>query len=159
MTSKGAFDGDALEEMLERAGLPVAKIAETTWRSRLRGTTAMFSLFLRLDPGWLTFAILPYARSPQEAPASEKLYRRLLELNHTIMLAKFSIDDDLDVILSVEHPLENLDESEFRDAIDALTYYADRHWKEVAELSATADPPSGSMKAFGKGAASPGKKG
>jgi len=50
-------------------------------------------------------------------------------------MAKFSIDDDLDVVLSVEYPTAELDTSEFRDAVDVLTYYADRYHDELTGLA------------------------
>jgi hypothetical protein len=50
-------------------------------------------------------------------------------------MAKFSIDDDLDVVLSVEYPTQHLDRSEFDDALDVLSYYADRHYEELRKLA------------------------
>ena len=44
--------------------------------------------------------------------------------------------DDLDVVLSVEYPSEELDRSEFDDALDVLSYYADRHYDELRALIA-----------------------
>jgi hypothetical protein len=52
-------------------------------------------------------------------------------LNREINMAKFAIDDDADVVLTVELPTENLEEGEFKDALDALSYYADKHYLDV----------------------------
>ena len=37
-------------------------------------------------------------------------------------------------MLSVEYPTTTLDRSEFDDALDSLSYYADRHYPELKEL-------------------------
>lgn len=38
-------------------------------------------------------------------------------------------------MLTVELPVENLDENEFKDALDALSDYADRHYLDVLTLA------------------------
>jgi hypothetical protein len=62
---------------------------------------------------------------------------RLLRLNRDINLAKYSVDDDGDVILSAEYRIENLDPSEIRDAVDVLSFYADKHHADVHALAGT----------------------
>ena len=52
-------------------------------------------------------------------------------------LAKFSIDEDDDVVLSVEYRLADLDPSEVRDAIDVVSFYADKYYDDVAKLART----------------------
>ena len=53
-------------------------------------------------------------------------------------MAKFSVDEDGDVVLSVEYPIEDLDPSEIRDAVDVLSFYAEKYGKEVEDLLAQA---------------------
>ncbi len=67
---------------------------------------------------------------------------RLLELNRDMNMAKFSIDEDDDVVLSVEYPLADLDPSEVRDAVDVLSFYADKYFAEVAKLAGEELPTS-----------------
>jgi len=50
-------------------------------------------------------------------------------------MAKFSVDEEGDVVLSVEYRLANLDPSEIRDAVDVLSFYADKHGAEVGRLA------------------------
>jgi hypothetical protein len=61
--------------------------------------------------------------------------KRLLKLNREINMAKFSIDEDGDVVLSVEYRIENLDASEVRDAVDVLAFYTEKHHAEVQSLT------------------------
>ena len=63
------------------------------------------------------------------------MYQHLLKLNYEINMAKFTIDGDGDVILTVELPSENLDYSEFSDALGALAYYADDNYAQVFLLA------------------------
>jgi hypothetical protein len=58
-------------------------------------------------------------------------------------MAKFTVDDDRDVMLAVELPRENLDYSEFSDALGALSYYADQTYEAVHALAVDPDAVSG----------------
>ena len=137
MGSKLQLDGQSLRALLEEGGWPCDQISDDPWRSHFRGRQATFPYFVRLDPaGYVCFAIVPFVKSPEAQDKSGRLYQRLLELNQTLLMAKFSIDDDLDVVLSVEYPSEELDRSEFDDALDVLSYYADRHYDELRALIA-----------------------
>ena len=128
-------DATTVETLLRTGGWPCERISDDTFRSHFRGPHASFPFFVRLDPhGFLHFAVVPFLRSPQAAEKAHTLYDRLLSLNHSLLMAKFSIDDDLDVVLSVEYPTSELDQSEFDDALDVLSYYADRHFEELQEL-------------------------
>ena len=134
-TDKLRLDGTTIRSILEEGGWPCDQINEDTWRSHFRGRNASFPFFVRIDPaGYLCFAIVPYLKTPEDEAASAKLYDKLLTLNQSLLMAKFSIDDDLDVVLSVEYPFNDLDRSEFDDALDVLSYYADRHYDELRAL-------------------------
>ncbi|MGF1469032.1 MAG: YbjN domain-containing protein [Sandaracinaceae bacterium] len=134
--SKLQLDAGTVRMVLEEGGWSCAQIAPDTWRSHFRGRHANFPFFVRLDPaGFLCFAIVPFLRTPEDQARAETLYGRLLELNQQLLMAKFSIDDDFDIVLSVEYPAGELDRSEFDDALDVLSYYADRHYQELRTLS------------------------
>lgn len=130
-----ADDSLRVEELLIESGRPAVRITSDTWRSRLRGKEVNLPFYVRLDPaGFVIFAVVPVVKSPEDADKASALYARLLDLNQSLLMAKFSIDDDLDVVLSVEYPTESLDPSEFRDAVDALVHYADRYYGELVAL-------------------------
>ena len=76
--------------------------------------------------------IVPFVVVPRDNVGALPLYRRLLELNREMSLAKFAIDKR-DVILTVELPIDDLLPSQLRDGLDALVYYANAH---RAQLSA-----------------------
>ncbi len=129
-------DGELIGSLLRNRGLPADRITPDTWRSHIRGARASLPFFVRVDRnGYITFAIVPFLKSPKSSERAKGLYRRLLELNQDLLMAKFSIDDDLDVVLSVEYPIRELDQSEFDDAIDVMSFYADKHYLELRELA------------------------
>lgn len=133
--SKLQIDDRTVRGVLEEGGWPCDQISDDTWRSHFRGRHASFPFFVRLDPsGYVHFAIVPFVRTPEEPERAGRLYQRLLELNQKLLMAKFSIDDDFDVVLSVEYPAAEMDRSEFDDALDVLSYYADQHYAELRDL-------------------------
>jgi hypothetical protein len=128
-------DAETVERLLKRGGWSCDRITKDVLRTHFRGQSARFPMYVRVDPsGYLTFAVVPLIKSPEERQRAESLYHRLLQLNQDLMMAKFSIDDDLDVVLSVEYPTAELDQSEFDDALDVLTYYADHYYRHLQEL-------------------------
>ena len=126
---------ETVEEFLRKDDWPFERLDENTWRSGFRGEKSSFRFFVRLTDNWIFFTIVPYVLAPKEDRSERSLHRHLLQLNREINMAKFAIDDDADVVLTVELPTENLDYSEFKDALDALSYYADKHYLEVLALS------------------------
>ncbi|MDI1483096.1 YbjN domain-containing protein [Polyangium sp. y55x31] len=126
---------DEIRAVLEAQGWPVERLSEATLRSRFRSKDRIFPLFVHLEPLFVTFAVIPYARLPEDPDTAEALMTRLLKLNREINLAKYSVDDDGDIILSVEYRIEHLDPSEIRDAVDVLSFYADKHHEDVNKLA------------------------
>jgi hypothetical protein len=125
-----------IEALLSLEGWPLTRVDDVTWRTQLRGELQQFQLFVRMSDSWIFFSIVPFVLAPREAEAALRLYRLLLRLNREINLAKFALDEDADVVLTVELPTQSLDDSEVRDALDALGYYADRHYLTVLETAA-----------------------
>lgn len=133
------LDATTVPALLEKGGWPADRIGPDTWRSVFHGKAQSFPFFVRIDAdaGWAHFAIVPYLRSPDEEAKAKVLYDRLLQINQQLMMAKFSIDDDLDVVLSVEYPTAQLDDTEWKDALDVLAYYAEQHYDELRVLART----------------------
>jgi len=126
---------DEIRAVLEAQGWPVERLSESTLRSRFRSKDRIFPLFVHVEPLFVTFAVIPYARLPEDPDSADELMVRLLKLNREINLAKYSVDDDGDVILSAEYRIEHLDPSEIRDAVDVLSFYADKYHEDVHRLS------------------------
>ena len=124
-----------LRACLEKDGWPIEDVSEMTLRSCFRGGGRMFPVFIYREPEHVTFAVIPFLRLPEDDKvAGDAIVDRLLRLNREMNLAKFSVDEDGDVVLSVEYRLEDLDPSEVRDAIDVLSFYAEKYQPEMRLL-------------------------
>ncbi|MFT3775531.1 MAG: YbjN domain-containing protein [Minicystis sp.] len=128
---------DEVRACLRDDGWPVDVVSDVTLRSRFRSGERIFPLFVHQEPGYVTFAVIPFAKLPDDE-SGDVMADRLLALNREMNLAKFSVDEDADVVLSVEYPIEDLDPSEVRDALDVLSFYAEKYRAEVQEMAAKA---------------------
>lgn len=131
------MDLGAIRACLIGDGWPIEEMSATTLRSRFRAAGRVLQVFIHVDREFVTLAVVPFAHVPEELDGAEALVQRLLRLNREINFAKFSVDEDGDVVLSVEYRLANLDPSEVRDAVDVLSFYAEKHSAEVQQLAAT----------------------
>jgi hypothetical protein len=117
---------DEVKACLTKDGWPIEDVSESTVRSRFRAGTRVMPLFVHVDADYATFAVIPFAALPEDIERHEDIAWRLLALNREMNMAKLSFDEDGDVVLSVEYPLVDLDPSEVRDAMDVLSFYADK---------------------------------
>jgi hypothetical protein len=92
-------------------------------------------VYVTLALSWVFFAISPFVRAPKDVRCERELYRHLLRLCQRMNMAKFAVDSGGDVILAVELSREHLDYSEFADALDALSVYADQSFATVQALA------------------------
>src|SRR5262245_24209882 len=127
---------DEISACLTKDGWPVDVLSSAVLQSRFRGKARVFPMLIQVGEAFVTFAVLPFARAPEDSEDAEVLLRRLLQFNRQMNLAKFSIDEDDDVVLSVEYRLADLDPSEVRDAVNVVSYYADKYYAEVSKLAA-----------------------
>ena len=121
-------DDDSVRTLLAAEGWPYEKLTENLWRSHFalgegEGTVPLLVRF-DADAAMVRFAVAPIARSPEDPAAAARLYEALLTLNREMRLAKFAIDDDLDVLLTAEYPVTALDRSEFVDGLEVVAHYA-----------------------------------
>ena len=126
---------EVLGEYFEQYGWSYQQLDETYFRTVFRGDVSSFVIHIRIAEDWAYFSVAPFVVTPQEPECERRLYKQLLRLNHEMNMAKFTVDSDRDVILTVELPIENLDYSEFSDALGALAYYADDNYAQVFVLA------------------------
>ena len=131
---------DTIHEFFKQYGWQYEYDTTTqTWLTGFRGDTSNFNVMVHLTDDWLYFVISPFVNAPRTDDCERPLYFHLLRLNHAINMAKFSLDNDGDVVLTVELPTENLDYSEFSDGINALSFYADGNYLDVLNLAQDAE--------------------
>lgn len=110
-----------------------------TWHTGFRGKASNFNVFVHLSENWIIFSIAPFVNRPEEPRCRENLHAYLLKLNYVINMAKFSIDDDGDVVLTVELPTEGFTYSDFSDGLNAVSFYADAHHLNVMNVALDPD--------------------
>jgi hypothetical protein len=131
-----AVDAAAIHEFFATYGWRYDYDESTvTWHTGFRGDNSNFNIFVHLTDNWLYFTICPFVNAPVDPECERKLHQHLLRLNNAINMAKFGIDSDGDVVLTVELPIENLDYSEFADGLNAISYYSDAHYLEILNLA------------------------
>jgi hypothetical protein len=131
---------DQIHKFFETYGWRCDYDEETrTWHTGFRGRVCNFPIFVQLTENWLYLILTPFVNAPVNPLCEPKLHRLLLELNHGINMAKFGIDADGDVVLSVELPTENIGYSQFADGLNALGYYADVHYLPVLNTAQNPD--------------------
>jgi hypothetical protein len=130
-----AITQEKMQEYFEQYGWTYQPAGESDFRTGFRGDVSSFRILVRIAGDWVYFSIAPFVVTPKDAECERKLYKHLLKLNHEMNMAKFTVDSDGDVILTVELPSENLDYSEFSDALGALAYYADDNYAQVFILA------------------------
>ncbi len=123
-----------LETWLRADGWPIERLDENTWRTGFNADGASYRLFLKVTANWLVLTIVPFVLLPEDDTRSLATFRRMLELNRDMNLAKLAIDKR-DVILTVELTLAGLAWPRLKDGLDAITYYAGIHHAELAALT------------------------
>ncbi|MBI3961070.1 MAG: hypothetical protein HY328_19835 [Chloroflexi bacterium] len=96
-----------------------------------------YDLFVALSDNWLHFAVSPLTPRPV-TECFFSLHETLLRLNQSLRLARLALDDEGDVALLADLPLDDLRYAHFAAALDALTSYTRRL---AGELSWVATQP------------------
>ncbi len=140
-----ALTAETIEAYFKEYGWHYEQLDETTYFTGFSSDVSedVFPIYVTLSPNWVYFAIIPFVESPNDPECERKLYKHLLRLCQEINMAKFYIDADGDVVLAVELPRENLDYSEFADALNILAYYAEDTYPTVHALATDPNAVSG----------------
>lgn len=126
-----------VEAFLQSRKWVTTRIDDRTIRSSFKvGRGTMYPLIATCDANWVKLAVVPLGRLPADLTKAEKLYAQLLRWNGEIMFARFSLDEDGDVTLSVELAAKDLDDSDLSDALDVLTYYTSKHGADIKAMIA-----------------------
>ena len=126
---------ETIDSYFEQYGWKYKRDEDGDWITGFRGDVQSFRFFIRMTEHWIYFTISPFIVAPKDPVCAQRLHTHLMRLNRDINMAKFCLDQDMDVVLTVELPRESLDYSEFSDAIGALCHYADNHYLEIINLA------------------------
>jgi hypothetical protein len=119
------LDEPALLSRLAKLGWDARPHGERTFLCPRPTSEGTFDVYVRLTDHWLIASIVPFLRT--QGGNSFDLCRWLLRQNRDMAQVKFGIDDDGDVVLTVEVPTESLDDSELRIALETLVREGEKH--------------------------------
>lgn len=125
---------ETLGVQLRELGWPAVKQDERTFRCVHAHREGEIPLFVRLDGEWVIASVVPFLRT--RGQISFELSRWLLRVNRDMYQAKFAYDDEGDVVLAVELPIESLDPGELRGALTDLVENAVLHRRTLRAASA-----------------------
>lgn len=112
------LDEATLARHLSALGWKAEPHGERTWHCAHATPEGDLHVFVRLTDNWVIASVVPFLQT--RGGNSFELCRWLLRQNRDMFQAKFGIDDDGDVVLTVEVPTESLDFSELRSALESL---------------------------------------
>lgn len=127
-----SLSAEDLVSFFDTYGWKYERREASVYRTGFVGETGHYDIWLKVTEAWVYFAINPYVPRPPEGHGLETL-QALLHANHELNLAKFALDDDGDLSLSVEMPSEDFRYSHFADALTALAHYADDYRARIDE--------------------------
>lgn len=126
-----------IEEFFEQHNMPCTRAEDDTlWYAEfaVEGESFEFCVNLDEEEGWVYFTINPFVPTP-DPDCLDNLARHLAHLNYDVTMAKFVIDEEGDVALTVELPAEDMTYVHFAAAVAALTAAAGENYDEVLTLS------------------------
>src|SRR5215212_5457570 len=124
-----AIDADTIEAYFKQLDWPFTRRDEHNWATGYKGEVYTFNFYVRTTDTWL-YVYVPF-QVTVKPEARNNLYEHLLRLNQKINMAKFMLDDDDDVGLTVEIANISLQAGEFEDALRACCIYADENYIEL----------------------------
>jgi hypothetical protein len=130
-----AFSAEDLGHYFDAYGWRYERRDTSVFRTGFMGETGHYDIWLKVTEAWVYFAINPYVPRPGRGHGASTLHT-MLRANHELNLAKFAVDDDGDMLLSVEMPSEGFCYTHFADALTALAHYADDYRRRIEEAMA-----------------------
>lgn len=132
-----ALTPQQIEQFFDQHEMPYTRDEDDVlWYAEIAAGGEQFEFFVNLDEeeGWVYFTINPLVPTPHP-DCLDEFSRHLVRLNYDVTMAKFVLDDEGDVALTVELPAEDLTYAHFAAAIAALSNAASENYDEVLNLS------------------------
>lgn len=124
---------------LDSLGFTLAPHGVRTYHHHRSTDEGPLEIYLRFSDAWMIASIVPFLATRGEG--GFELHRWLLRANRDIPLGKFALDEDGDVVLTAELPMESLDRSEVEHAMNALVDAAVTHRRLLRRASSDRPPP------------------
>lgn len=116
---------EQLPAYFERMDWQFKQESPGVFRTVFEAQTGTYTVWVRVTEHWVYFSIVPFVKKHDGLPHGEHVERLVLTASHRAVLAKFGLDQDGDVVLSVELPGAGFVFSHFEDALHALVHFSD----------------------------------
>ncbi|MBX7191401.1 MAG: YbjN domain-containing protein [Sandaracinaceae bacterium] len=127
---------EQLGKQLDALGWPHRRHDAHTYRCDHKSREGELHVYVRLSDHWLVASVVPFLGT--KGDNSFELVRWLLRQNRDLYQARFSADEDGDIVLSVELPTESLDPGEIQSTFENLLRYAVEHRATLRRASGAA---------------------
>jgi hypothetical protein len=114
-----------VEAHLTKLGWSPEAHGKDTLRTEHASEEGQIIVYVRLSGEWLIASVVPFLAT--RGNNSFELSRWLLRQNRDMNQAKFAYDEDGDVVLTIEVPIESLDPAEISSALEALLLRTVQH--------------------------------
>ncbi len=135
MTDVTELNAETVERYFGEYGWSFETIGDAIWRTGFKGENGFFTIYMRLTENWLYMTISPFVTQPTVERTRVHTMEAMLHFNREMNLAKFVLDEDEDVTLTVELPVNALSYEVFAEGLTALAYYADDIYPDMLELA------------------------
>jgi len=137
------MDPNTLSDFFSSYGWRYERTGPGLYRTGFEGDTGAYTIWIRIHEHWIYFTINPFVSHSHIGKHAEKIYRQVLDNNHELNMAKFAVDDEGDILITVEFPREGFLYTHFADALTALSHYADAYWPKFEALGASKNVSKG----------------
>ncbi len=128
---------EEIETFFADAGWSYHRLEGDDWETRYSGTYTNQVITVRMTQYWVYFYATLINRVDEACRS--KMFEHLAMLNYKVSFGKFSIDKSNRICLGVEVPRENLQSSVFKDALNAISYLIDEHFRELLNIATDPD--------------------
>lgn len=119
------LSADEIPGFFNTYGWDFEPAGEGLFRTGFVGDTGHYEVWIRVTEAWVFFTIQPFVERRAGRAHGLETLRLLLSANHEASMAKLTLDEEGDVVLTVELPCDGFAYLHFADALSALSHYAD----------------------------------
>lgn len=132
------IQGQEVPSILQGLGWEARTLDSRTWRCRIPSGVGEIRLVVRWAGAWVYLSVLPFFDPESIKPWGAGTFPqgflgRLLAVNRNLIMVKFALDDEGDVVLRAELPTESLQRREVETAAQTIVRTTEQYRLPVRE--------------------------
>jgi hypothetical protein len=129
---------ETVKKYLDNYGWQYECISEDALISGFKGDDSTFTLFVKADDDWIVLSVLPFD-NPSRSDCFSNVTAYLSRLNFHSTLVKFSIDDEDNILCTVELPVIGMMYESFIFSLETLCFYVEDQHPIISDLATNQD--------------------